>query len=92
MLCTTWVICTDLNNFYVKRWICFNYTERFALLLNDLDGSMKISPGKYLPENCHRIFSPMKIPAMKIALQEKPSCENSFGNNCFAKNEKTDYL
>ena len=72
--------------------MCFNYAERFALLLNDLDGSMKLPPGKYPPENCHRIFSPMKIPAMKISPQEKPSCENSFGNNCFAKNEKTDYL
>ena len=44
----------------------FDYVERFALLLNDLDGSMKLPPGKYHPENCLRIFSPMKIPTMNI--------------------------
>ena len=33
---------------------------------------MKLPPGKYPPENCHRIFSPMKIPAMKIACKKSP--------------------
>ena len=30
----------------------------------------------------------MKIPAMKIASKENPTCGNSSGNNCFATNEK----
>ena len=55
----------------------FDYVERFALLLNDLDGSMKLPPGKYHPENCLRIFSPMKIPTMNIAPQENPLTENT---------------
>ena len=46
----------------------FDYSERFALLLNDLDGLMKLPPGKYPPENSLGIFSPMKIPTMNIAL------------------------
>ena len=56
-----WIICT---------WnveCVFNYVERFALLLNDFDDSIKLPPGKYPPENCLGIFSPMKIPTMNIA-------------------------
>ena len=69
----------------------FDYAERFALLLNYSDGSMKLPPGKYHPENCLRIFSPMKISTMNIAPYDSP-CGNSSGNNCFATNEKTGYL
>ena len=47
--------------------MCFHYVERFALLLNDLEGSMILSPGKYALENYLGIFSPMKIPTMFIA-------------------------
>ena len=47
--------------------MCFDYVERFTLLLNDLDGSMKLPPGKYPPENCLGVFSSMKIPTMNIA-------------------------
>ena len=46
--------------------MCFDYVKRFSLLLNDLDESMKLPPGKYPPENCLGIFSPMKIPTMNI--------------------------
>ena len=70
-----WIICTNLNNLYLQRWICFDYVEKFAQLLNDLGGSMKLPPGKYPPENCLGIFSPMKIPTVNIALLEKPLVE-----------------
>ena len=85
------MICTKLEILYLQRWMCFDFAERFALLLNDLEGSMKFPPGKYPPENCLGIFSPMKIPTMNIASWENPPCGNSSGNNCFATNEKTDY-
>ena len=62
------MICTNLNNLYLQRWMRFDYSERFALLLNDLDGLMKLPPGKYPPENSLGIFSPMKIPTMNIAI------------------------
>ena len=68
--------------------MCLDYVERFALLLNDLESSMKLPPGKYPPENCLRIFSPMKIPTMNIAQSENTPCGNSSGKNCFSKNEK----
>ena len=87
-----WVICTNLNILYLQRWMCFDHVERFALLLNDLEGSMKLAPGKYALENCLGIFSPMKIPTMFIAKWENPPCGNSSGNNCFATNEKSDSL
>ena len=61
------MICTILNNLYLQPGMCFDYVERFALLLNDLDGSTKLPPGKYPPENCLEIFSPMKIPTINIA-------------------------
>ena len=80
-----WMICAKLNKLYLKRWMCFDYTERFALLLNDLNGSMKLPSGKYPPENCLETFSPwksqqwtlpdektslLKIPPVKTALQQ----------------------
>ena len=66
-----WMIYTNLNILYLQRWMCFDYVERFALLLNDLEGSMKLPPGKYPPESCLRIFSLMKIPTMNIAPWKK---------------------
>ena len=55
-----WIICTNLNNLYLQRWMCFVYFEKCAQLFNDLGGSMKFPPGKYPPENCLGIISPMK--------------------------------
>ena len=86
------MICTILNNLYLQRGMFFDYIERFSLLLNDLDGLMKLPPKKYRPENRLRIFSPMKISTMNIAPSENPPCRNSSGNQCFATNEETDYL
>ena len=85
------MICTNLNIFYLQRQMYFDYVERFALLLNDLEGSMKLSPGKYPPENCLGIFSPMKISTMNIFPWENSPCGNTSCNNFFATNEKTDY-
>ena len=62
-----WMICTNMSKLYLQRWMCFDYVERFAVLLNDLDGSVKPSPGKHHPENCLGIFSTMKIPTINIA-------------------------
>ena len=45
----------------------FDYVERFALLLNDLEGSMKLPSGKYHPEICLGIYFPTKIQTMSIA-------------------------
>ena len=45
----------------------FYYDESFGLLWNDLDGSMNLPPGKYHPENCLKVFSPMKMSIMNIA-------------------------
>ena len=79
------MICAKLNNLYLQRWMCFDYVERFALLLNDLNGSMKLLPGKNPLENCLETFSPwksqqwtlphektslLKIPPVKTALQQ----------------------
>ena len=61
------MICTNLNILYLQRLVCFDYAERFALLLNDLEGSMKLPPGKYPLETSLGIFCPMKIPTMIIA-------------------------
>ena len=47
--------------------MCFDYIERFALLLNDLNGSMKLTPRKYFLKDCPGIFFPMKVPTMNIA-------------------------
>ena len=69
------MIYANLNILYLQRWMCFDNVERFALFLNDLEGSMKLSPGKYSPENCLGIFSMMKIPTlphMKTPLAETP--------------------
>ena len=87
-----WMIYANLNILYLQPWMCFDYNERFALLLNDSEGSMKLPPGRYPPESCLGIFSPMKIPTMNIAPWENPPCGNSSGNNFFVTNEKTDYL
>ena len=64
------MICANLNNSYLQHWMCFDYVEIFTLFLNDLDASLKLPPGKYPPENCLGIFSPMKIPTMNIASSE----------------------
>ena len=85
------MICTNLNIFYLQRQMYFDYVERFALLLNDLEGSMKLSPGKYPPENCLGIFSPMKISTINIFPWENPPCGSTSCNNFFAAIEKTDY-
>ena len=61
------MICTNLNNLHLQRGMCSDFDEKFALLLNDLDDSMKLPLRKYPPENRLGIFSPMKIPTMKIA-------------------------
>ena len=45
----------------------FDFVERFALLLNDLEGSMKLPPVKYPLESRLGIFYPMKISLMNIA-------------------------
>ena len=87
-----WTICTNLNILYLQRWMCFHYVERFALLLNDFDGSMKLPLGTHPPENFLGIFSPLKIPTMNIAPWKNPHGRNSAGNNYFATNGKTDYL
>ena len=44
----------------------FDYVERFALLLNDLDGSMKLPPGK---------ISPGKLPQNFLS-HENPNYEH----------------
>ena len=45
---------------FVLSWMCFEYIERFALLLNNLKGSMKLPPGKYPPEDWLRTSLPWK--------------------------------
>ena len=92
MICITLMICTNLNNLYLQRGICFDFVERFALSLNDWDGSMKTSPGKYPPENCFGIFSPMKIPTMNITPQENPLVEIPLVIIALQLNKKTDCL
>ena len=62
-----WMICTNLKILYLQRWMFFDYVERFALLLNDLEGSMKLPSGKYHPEICLGIYFPTKIQTMSIA-------------------------
>ena len=47
--------------------MCFDYVEIFALFLNDLNGSMKLPPGKYRLEDCLETFSPIKILTMNIS-------------------------
>ena len=47
--------------------MCFDYVERYALLLNELNDSMKLPPGEYSPDDCLGIFTPIKIPTMSIA-------------------------
>ena len=61
------MIIAKLNKLNLQKWICFSYVERFALLLNDLNGSMKLATGKYLPEDCLGTLSPMKMSTMNIA-------------------------
>ena len=55
--------------------MCLDYGERFSLLLNDLDDSMKLPPRKYSAENCLGYFSPIKIPKMNIAPKETSHVE-----------------
>ena len=57
--------------------MCFDNAERFSLLLNDLEGSMKPHPGKYPPENCLGIFSPIKIPTMNTAPEKTSLVETA---------------
>ena len=70
-----WIICTNLNHLYLQRWMCFVYVEKCAQLLNDLDGSMKLPPGKYPPENCLGIFSPMKSQQWTLPHKKTPLME-----------------
>ena len=87
-----WMIYTKLNILYLQCWMCFDYVEIFTLLLNDLEGSMKLPPGRYPPESCLGIFSPWKSQQWILLHEKTPPCGNSSGNNFFATNEKTDYL
>ena len=64
------MICTKLNNLYLQRWMCFNYVEIFALLLNVFNGWMKLPSRKYCLEDFLETFSPMKILTMNIAPEE----------------------
>ena len=72
------MICTIFNNFYLQRGMCFDYVERSALLLNDLDGSMKL-PSNFLSphENLSNEHCPkpkiMKIKASGIVILQKSS-------------------
>ena len=52
------MICTNLNNLYLQRGMCFDYVERFELLLNDLESLMKLPPGEQPPENRLKISLP----------------------------------
>ena len=75
MIVLRWMICTNLNILYLQRWMYFDFVERFALLLNDLEGSIKLSPGNYPLENCLGIFPSMKISLMNIAPEKPPFVE-----------------
>ena len=57
--------------------MCFDYVERFALLLDDLDGSMKLPPGKYPPENCleSKFSLPWKSQQWKLPHKRTPLVE-----------------
>ena len=72
--------------------MCFDYVERYAMLLNELNDSIKLPPGEYPPDDCLGIFSPIKIPTMSIAPWENHPCKNSSGENCFATCIKTGNL
>ena len=56
------MICTNLNSLYLQRGVCFDYVEKFTLLVNNLDGSMKLLPGKYPPGNLLRNFPSYENP------------------------------
>ena len=45
------IIFTKLNDLYLLLWMYFNYAESLASL-NDLNGLIKISPGKF-PETLY---------------------------------------
>ena len=77
-----WMIYTKLNNLYLQRWMCFDYVERFTLLLNDLYSSMKLPRNFLSHKNPHNEHCPIR----------NPSCEDSFNTNCFGTNKITDYL
>ena len=59
--------------------MCFDYVERFALLLNDLERSMKLPPRKYPAENCVGIYSPTKISTKKLPSEKTHLVETSPG-------------
>ena len=80
------MICNKLNNLYWQCWMCFEYVERFPLLLNDLNGSMKLYHGKHSPEDCHRYFLPGK--SAKWTLPCKETALMKIQQNCFATNKK----
>ena len=76
MICNydTECILTTLNDLY-RIYDTLNdlyYVELFALLLSDLNGSLKLLPRKYLQQDFLGYFCPMKIPAMNIAPQGDP--------------------
>ena len=57
--------------------MCFDYVERFALLLNDLERSMKLPPRKYPAENCLGVFSAIKFPTKKLPSEKTRLAETS---------------
>ena len=57
--------------------MCFDYVERFALLLNDLERSMKFPPRKYPAENCLGVFSAIKFPRKKLPSEKTRLAETS---------------
>ena len=65
--------------------MCFDYVKIFALLLNDLNDSMKLPPGKYRLEDCLETFSPMKILTMNISHKKT---RKILDEKCFTTNKK----
>ena len=57
--------------------MCFDYVERFALLLNDLERSKKLPPRKNSAENCLGIFSAIKFPTKKLPSEKTRLVETS---------------
>ena len=71
--------------------MCFDFVERFELLLNDLEGSMKFPPGKISPGKLPRNFLSHENLINEHCPMRNPLCGNSLRNNCFVANEKTDF-
>ena len=69
------MICTNLNNLYLQRGMCFDYVERFELLLNDLESLMKLPPGEQPPENRLKISLPWKSQPWTLLHKKNPFVE-----------------